>query len=296
MHKRTPSVARRFLASILFLSAVVSAQPLSPVRTVVRPVLNMHSSPTVDAGVVSQAIYATPVVILEEKDGWARIQTPDEYKGWVESSALVRPTGEPYAAGSNVAQVRSLFAHIYREESVTRHAPMLTVPFETRLEIDGDSTKMSERWSPVRLPDGRAGMIQNGDIVRTGVTLSIDETIALAKQFLGLPYTWGGTSTYGYDCSGLTQMLMRQRGYLMPRDAKDQVVWTGLAPVGKQELRPGDLLYFGSSERRVTHTGMYIGNREFINATTHEQPVVRIDRLDDPYWVRLLVAARRVKP
>lgn len=286
----------RQLAFILLLPVVAVAQGVLPIRTVARPVLNLYSSATGDADVVSQAIYATRVTVLEEKDGWARIKTPDDYTGWVESSALIGRAGEPYGSGTNVVQVRSLFAHIYREDSVTRHAPLLTVPFETTLELDGDNAKKSAQWSPVRLPDGRRGMIQNGDIAPAGSTLSIDDTIALARRFLGLPYTWGGTSSYGYDCSGFTQMLMRQRGHLMPRDASVQAKWTGLVPVQNNDLKPGDLLYFGASEQRITHTGMYIGDGLFINATTHETPMVRIDNLNDPHWAKLLVAARRVKP
>ena len=256
----------------------------------------MYSSATSDADVVSQAIYATSVTVLEEREGWARIRTPDDYTGWVEASGLIGGAGEPYGSGKNAVQVRSLFAHIYREASVTRHAPLLTVPFETRLELDADNATAADRWTPVRLPDGRRAMIQTGDIAPAGGVLNIDDTIALARRFLGLPYTWGGTSSYGYDCSGFTQMLMRQRGYGMPRDASVQAAWTGLVPVQASELKPGDLLYFGASPQRITHTGMYIGDGLFINATTHERPMVRIDNLGDPYWTRLLVAARRVKP
>lgn len=282
------------LAILLLLPALAGAQ--SDVRTVTLPVLNMHSSASADADVVSQAILGTRVAVLEQKNGWVRISTPDEYTGWVETSALVKRAGGPYAAVGSVVQVRSLFAHVYREASVTRHAPMITVPFETTLELDGEAAAKPGRWMSIRLPDGRRGMIQSADVAPPGATLTIDETIALAKRFLGLPYTWGGTSSYGFDCSGFTQMLMRQRGYLMPRDADDQAVWSGLTAVDRGDLRLGDLLYFGSSEQRITHTGMYIGNRQFINATTHEQPVVRIDDVDDPYWVKLLVAVRRVKP
>jgi gamma-D-glutamyl-L-lysine dipeptidyl-peptidase len=296
IHSKAVDPILRRLACVLLLTAVGAAQAPSPARTVIRPVLNMYSSATPDVDVVSQAIYATPVNVLEEKDGWARIRTPDQYTGWVESSALAERRGEPYGSGTNVVRVRSLFAHIYREASVTRHAPLLTVPFETTLELDADNPEQSERWSAVRLPNGRRGAIQNGDIAHTASKLTIDDTIALGRTFLGLPYTWGGTSAFGFDCSGFTQMLMRQRGYLMPRDAKDQATWTGLAPVQSSAMKPGDLLYFGSSEKRITHTGMYIGEGQFINATTHERPVVRIDNLNDPYWVKLLVAARRVKP
>jgi cell wall-associated NlpC family hydrolase len=86
-----------------------------------------------------------------------------------------------------------------------------------------------------------------------------------------------------------------ERGQLMPRDASVQARWTGSVPVPHTDLKPGDLLYFGASEQLITHTGMFIRGGQFINATTHEHPVVRIDNLNDPYWTKLLVAARRVK-
>ena len=255
----------------------------------------MYSSASADVDVVSQAIYAAPVIVLEEKDGWSRIRTADAYTGWVESAALVSPAGQAYASGAAVVRVRSPFAHVYREDNVTRHAPLVTVPFETTLEIDPAAAAV-ERWHTVVLPDGRRGFIQKGDVAPPGAALGIDDTIALAKRFLGAPYTWGGTSSYGYDCSGFTQMLMRQRGYLMPRDASVQAKWDRLAPVEPASLAPGDLLYFGASPQRITHTGMYIGDRQFINATTHDTPMVRIDHLDDPHWKALLVAARRIRP
>jgi gamma-D-glutamyl-L-lysine dipeptidyl-peptidase len=287
----------RQLALVLILSSVTLAQGVQPTRTVIRPVLNMYSAATADADVVSQAIYGTNVTVLQEKDTWAEIQTPDQYKGWVESSALLNKPGEPYASGNNVVVVRSLFAHIYRESDVTRHAPLVTVPFETRLEVEAlPDTAKPRRWLTALLPDGRRGMIQTGDIQLPGPPLSIDADIELAKRFMGLPYTWGGTSSYGYDCSGFTQMLVRQRGKLMPRDADIQAAWSGLSSVERKDLQPGDLLYFGSSPQRITHTGMYIGDGRFINATTHETPMVRIDNLNEPYWTKLLVASRRLKP
>jgi cell wall-associated NlpC family hydrolase len=112
---------------------------------------------------------------------------------------------------------------------------------------------------------------------------------------MGVTYTWGGTSSFGYDCSGFMQMLMRERGVIMPRDADIQAAWSGLAPVKREELKPGDLLYFGSSPAKISHTGMYIGNGEFIHDTTHDHPMVQISRLDDQPWTKILVACRRAK-
>jgi cell wall-associated NlpC family hydrolase len=172
------------------------------------------------------------------------------------------------------------------------------VPFETKLEVVHELPALHEdevqsRWLQVRLPDGGAGWLQRGDVTFNAKPLSITEVIALSQGFLGLPYFWGGTSTFGFDCSGFTQMLCRRRGIALPRDASVQAKWTGAAPVDRDHLEPGDLLFFGES--KITHTGMYIGDGKFINATTHERPVVQISDLSDPYWAKRIMAARRVK-
>jgi cell wall-associated NlpC family hydrolase len=263
-----------------------------PNAVVLEPVANMYSKPSRDADVVSQAIYGANVAVVEEKDGWARIRTADEYTGWTPLPSLLKERS--YASSGKVAEVASLFAHIYREASVTRHAPLITVPFESKLEVVADQN--DGRWLQVRLPDDRAGWVQKGDLNFTPKVMTVSETLEFAKRFLGLPYTWGGTSSYGYDCSGFSQMLGRRRGFQMPRDAQPQADWSGVAPVkSKEELQPGDLLYFGSSEKKITHTGIYMGNGKFINATTHETPIVRIDDLNEPDWSRILVAMRRFK-
>jgi SH3-like domain-containing protein len=263
-----------------------------PNAVVLRPVVNMYSHPTEDADVVSQAIYGSNVLLLEQKDGWAHIRTGDDYTGWTPMPAL--RAGEPYGVRGRVAEVQSLFTHVYREASVTRHAPVVTVPFETRFEVIAEPSDVP-KWIQVRLPDDRSGWVQSGDVSFDAKPLNIPQTIALSKRFLGLPYTWGGTSSYGYDCSGFMQMLCRRRGLHMPRDAQPQAEWSGVTAVKREDLQPGDLLYFGSSEKHITHTGMYIGDGKFINATTFETPMVRIDNLEDPHWTRLLVAMRRVK-
>jgi len=263
-----------------------------PNAVVLRPVANMYSRPSEDADVVSQAIYGANVLLVEQREGWAHVRTGDDYTGWMPLSAL-RP-GAPYAGAGRVAEVASRFANLYREADVTKHAPLLTVPFETRLAVSAPPAEGAQ-WVAVRLPDDRPAWIQAGDVVFDPKPLDTLAMLELARQFVGTPYTWGGTSSFGYDCSGFTQMLERRRGVSMPRDAEPQAELSGVAPVERQDLRPGDLLYFGSSEKHITHTGVYLGGSRFISATTHETPMVRIDDLTDPYWARLLVAQRRVK-
>jgi cell wall-associated NlpC family hydrolase len=90
-------------------------------------------------------------------------------------------------------------------------------------------------------------------------------------------------------------MLVRVRGINMPRDADQQAAWTGAIAVDRKDLQPGDLLFFGAARDKITHTGMYIGDGQFIHDTTNGHPVIQISRLDDQPWIQLLVASRRVK-
>jgi cell wall-associated NlpC family hydrolase len=269
--------------------ALFAVSPYNAV--VVRPVANMYSRPTTEADVVSQAIYGSNVAVLEEQNAWSRVKTPDDYAGWIPDSDLYR-SEEPYARDSKSVQVESLFANLYREPDVTRHQPIATVPFETRLEV---IEQPDERWLQVRLPGGENAFIQRGDAGEPGRIMTAGETVAFSSRFLGLPYFWGGVSTFGYDCSGFTQMLCRRRGIMPPRDAGPQAHWTGVVPVTRRKLRPGDLLYFGKSTDKITHTGMYIGKGKFVHATAHLHPVVQVSKLRDPHWTELLVACRRLK-
>ncbi len=272
---------------------------------VVGPVENMYSGPSDQTDVVSQAIYGSNVTLLTARGEWSRIQTEDHYKGWVPSRHLrLIQHGAGYATSGAIVQVESLSANIYREPDITRHKPVLTIPFESRLEViptdDAAEAKRAgkgshEGWLYVRLPDKRDEWIQAGDVVADPKPLSIPESIELAKRFLGISYLWGGSSSFGFDCSGFTQMLVRARGITMPRDADQQAAWSGVIPVDRKNLQPGDLLFFGASPKNITHTGMYIGDGQFIHDTTTGHPVVQISRLGDQPWTQLLVASRRVK-
>lgn len=258
-----------------------------------RPVVNMYAKPAADAPVVSQAIFGINVQILEEQDSWLKIRTPDDYSGWIETAAAVKR--DVYATSGTVATVRNLFGSLYAESSITRQQPVHTLPFEARLEVIAEPELEERRWIQVRLPDKREAWIQRGDVSLDSRQMSREEMLTFSKRFMGLPYLWGGVSTYGYDCSGFTQMLYRQTGRSMPRDAQPQHDWSGVETVSQEELKPGDLLYFGSSDKKITHTGVFLGDGEFIHATAYLRPVVQISSLSDEHWTKLLVGIRRVK-
>lgn len=295
MHNRPATLSAAL--TLLLISASAAAQTDAPHLVVTASVADMYRSASTDADVVSQAIFSSDVVQVEATRGWAKIRTADNYTGWVPLADVKGQNGTKlYATSDRVARVSSLFASLYREPDLEKHHPVITVPFEARLEITGEKVNPDgDLWLSARLPNGSTAWIQSGDVSFDTRPLSIAETIALGRRFLGLPYRWGGTSSFGYDCSGFTQMLMRSRGVTMPRDTGPQARWEGLVPVERTELQPGDLLYFGKTPQKINHTGMYIGNGEFIHATRRQHPVVQIGRLDDTPWTTLFITARRLK-
>ncbi|WP_026641277.1 C40 family peptidase [Bordetella petrii] len=123
---------------------------------------------------------------------------------------------------------------------------------------------------------------------------SLSEMVVRAGlDTLGTPYVWGGDDPEdGFDCSGLTQFVYREiAGVELPRTARAQRR-AGTA-VSKKQLQPGDLVFFTTRRRGgVSHVGIYIGQNQFVHAPTRGAKV-RIDSLDNRYWSRNYVAARR---
>ena len=209
---------------LCLLAAFLMAQAPSANAVITSPVANMYARPNANAAVVSQAVFGANVEIVKRRGSWIEIRTADTYTGWVTASSLARR--KPYAAVPPFVEVESLFANVYRDADVTRHRPVLTLPFESHLEVL-PAREDDPRWLPVRLPSGRKAWIQRGDVSANPNPHPLAEVIEFSRRFLGLPYLWGGTSTYGYDCSGFTQMLYRRHGVLLPRDASQQAAWPG---------------------------------------------------------------------
>jgi len=256
----------------------------------------MYSAPNEKSDVASQAIIGSNVVTREIRREWVRIRTDDEYSGWMERSALREfGTFGPYGSHGPTVRIEALFANVYQNPDIRAHKPLLTVPFGSLLELAPGGQGLRPRWLRARLPDQRRVWIHRGDANRDPVPLTIPQSIELAKRFLGVTYLWGGRSSYGYDCSGYTQMLVRSRGITMPRDTRLQAEWDGAEDVDRKRLIPGDLLFFGASRAEVNHTALYIGGGKMIHSSTQNRPGVQISRLDDRPIGRRLIACRRVR-
>lgn len=249
------------------------------------PVTDMREFPQDMSEIVSQAYFSEQVNVIEETLDWTKVETiVDHYQGWVKSNQLCHKQNDFYENGYTTAQVNRCMAHLYHVPN-TIYGPILTLPFESILKIIAFGNDNNSRWIKVLTVDGREAFIQRGDITLNQSTITRDQIVLFSSQFLGLPYTWGGRSSFGYDCSGFVQMLYRQMGVYLPRDSKDQVKWEGLASIEISDMLPGDLIFFGLGEDKIGHTGMYIGYDQFIHATVAENaPYIHISNLSDPEW------------
>lgn len=111
------------------------------------------------------------------------------------------------------------------------------------------------------------------------------------NQVLGTPYVWGGTTAAGFDCSGFILYLLKKFNVDdLPRTSQSQAkVGT---PVAKDNLRPGDLVFFNTIGTGISHAGIYLGDNEFAHSSSSKG--VRISKLSDSYYKGRYVTARRV--
>ena len=115
-----------------------------------------------------------------------------------------------------------------------------------------------------------------------------------ALSLVGCPYVYGGNSPKGFDCSGFVKYVANYFGHTVARTASDQM--ENGTPVSWDELQPGDLVFFkksGSSARRASHVGIYIGGGQFVHASTSRVGVI-VSGMNEAYYTSGFVGARRL--
>lgn len=248
-----------------------------PVCLVKEPVVNMREKADSASKVVSQTYFSEQIKIIQESGRWTYITSSDGYFGWIPQDAYVRNPGH---LGVTV-KISRLAAHVYGVND-TEYGPLLTLPYGSKLPF---VEKTSERWITICLPDGKECYIQSGDVAEEPMFSSKSDLVEFSKKFLGLPYTWGGRSSFGFDCSGFIQMLYGKIGFELARDSKQQILDRSFRTVSQQQLEPGDLIFFGKAEGKISHVGMYLGADQFIHSTVAENmPWIRISKLSDAEW------------
>ena len=112
-----------------------------------------------------------------------------------------------------------------------------------------------------------------------------------ALAFRGTPYRNGGADPKGFDCSGFTQYVFAQHGVSLPREVREQYrLGKSLKP---NELSPGDLIFFSTTEAGVSHVAIAVGGDEFVHAPS-SSGVVRVEHIGASYWSQRYLGARRV--
>ena len=155
------------------------------------------------------------------------------------------------------------------------------IPYENR-----DSQK-----APLFFRGGKSTGVTPSPEALNGTSSLAQKIIATAKQYLGVPYLWGGSTPSGFDCSGFVQYVLGRHGISIPRTSKEQ--WTVGASVSKNQLQPGDLVFFANTYTTgISHLGIYIGNNQFIHASSSKG--VTITDLSNSYWAARYYGAKRV--
>jgi cell wall-associated NlpC family hydrolase len=122
------------------------------------------------------------------------------------------------------------------------------------------------------------------------------DLVMTAMNFLGVPYRRGGNSAEeGFDCSGFTRYIFEHSvGLVLPRRADEQATTAGLAKVERDDLKPGDLVFFNTLRRTFSHVGIYVGDGKFIHAP-RSGAKVRVEDMRIAYWAQRFTGARRAE-
>ena len=195
------------------------------------------------AEIVTEILFGESADILEVYKNWTKIKMHyDGYEGWMDTKQI---------------------KHVTEEHLASRKVTLITEDFASIMTNDGRT--LLSMGSEVEYP-----------AVASRRSHDVRESIALtAKEFLNVPYLWGGKSFFAVDCSGFTQLVYKIHQVKLPRDAYQQ------AEVGNvlsfvEESQPGDLAFFENSEGKIIHVGIMLENQKIIHASGK----VRIDTLD----------------
>jgi murein DD-endopeptidase MepM/ murein hydrolase activator NlpD len=117
--------------------------------------------------------------------------------------------------------------------------------------------------------------------------------VRVVKTFLGAPYRLGGSNLKGLDCSAFVKRIYEAFNINLPRTSREQCRVGKV--VGKDDLKEGDLVFFKNQRANITnHVGIYIGNNEFVHASSRKREV-KVDNLDEPYFRQRFFRGVRVK-
>ena len=227
--------------------------------------VNFRARPDLDAEVALTLSDDDVVTVLDNLGEWRRVKTADGSVGYINKMFLkeIKPAQVPVASNPDNSG-----------KTVIAKTP--------NAKPAASSSGGSGKSSSAKAPSGGDSSKSNSGLV------------SYAKQFMGIRYKWGGTTTKGFDCSGFTQYIMRHYGVSIPRVSREQA--QGGVSVKKDSLRVGDLVFFArsASNRTINHVGIYVGSGNFIHSSSGGGGKgVTISNLNSGSYSRRYVCARR---
>jgi hypothetical protein len=259
-------------------------------------VSNLRTSPDHAAELASQVMMGTPLKVLDCNEKWCRVQTPENYIGWMDTSGFERVDQKELNRwkASNRFLFNCMTGYVYdapgKKGKIVSDLVLGNL-FEVETTVKG--------FFKIRIPDGRVGYVRKSDCISFDEWChsepNVSAILSVARQMMGSPYLWGGTSGKAVDCSGFVKVAYYSQGIILARDASQQAKYgEAIDYTNMNNLKAGDLLFFGSSAQRIGHVGIYLDNGNFIHASgrVHISSIVPTD----PKFVttRKNVAARRI--
>ena len=289
-----------FLTAVVSAACIVSAAAASVgVGTVNADALRLRQSASTDSTILATASKGDSVIILENAgNNWYKV----DYKsvqGYMSGEYLTVATTADAAIGYGKVSAGGSTLNM-RSGAGTSYGVVSSLPDGTIVEIVG----INNGWYKIQY-GGKTGYVSSDYMVTVKDSVGSrstaeaasssaigDQIVAYAKQFLGVPYVYGGNGPNCFDCSGFTKYVYAHFGVTLNRTATDQLA-NGTA-VSKSQLQPGDLVFFrANTTKPVSHVGIYIGNGQFIHASTNTYSV-QIDRLDTGYYAGVYVYGRHI--
>ena len=256
--------------------------------------LRMRNAAGTDAGIIATLPNGTQVdVTAVTEDGWYQISYHDTM-GYVAGEYVILNQEDEAQTLEVVAE--PVYGRVTEGPLNVRSAPSTEGERVKQLYAGAVVEIISELDGWYEIEDGyvSANYIRIVDAAEAQAASSASAVVDYAMQFLGCRYVYGGTSPSGFDCSGFVQYVFAHFGVNLNRTASDQM--SNGTSVSMSELLPGDVVFFkkaGSSARRASHVGIYIGGGQFIHASTSTTGVI-ISDMDYAYYTTGFVGGRRM--
>ena len=301
-------IAARLTAALLLTSTLVTPTlALTGTVDTGTSVLRMRAEASANGTILKKLANGTQVEVLNTLDsGWYQVSYQDT-TGYVSSDYLklnnedgtpveADPAAVPAAASQETGETEAAYVRVISGPLNIRSGPSTDCDKVGKLytgkivEILG----LQDGWYQIESGYINADYVAQADPSEVKKPTKGQEIVDYALQFVGYPYVYGGSSPKGFDCSGFTSYVYKHFGYSLNRSASGQLD-NGKA-VSMSQLQPGDLVIFkksGTGSKRASHVGLYIGNNQFVHASTSKVGVI-ISSLSSSYYTTGFVGGRRI--